>query len=780
LSNPDGTSGNNLSGVLSQTFRIPDNAVEAALDYWHRTTTTEIGGAIDRLNVRLRLSNGSLHGIDDIWNTDFNSAYTHRSIDLTSYAGQTVTLEFSGTTSAGAPTTFRIDDVSLIVTVPTPPMPVSLVIAGPSSIAEGGTGQYYATMIYSDGSTNIVSALTWGNNMPSLVAFTSGGLLTSDQVNQDTVVSIYTSAQVGGQTYQAFKDVRIVDQPTFTSLAINGPTSMNENSSRQFTATANFSDGSARPVSANWLLSSGPGAVSNAGLLSVGDLTGDALTTLSASYTVAGVTRSATQQILIINTSIPPTFVSLSISGPNSVIENGTAQFTGVAIFSDASSQLVNPTWTLTSTAASISGFGLFSAGEVTADVLVNLSGSYTAGGITRSASRDVTVVNDIAVPTGPYEAKWALAMNTFNVSASTIAQDGAILLVGDFAGTLTAGGQLLTASGSEEDIFAVKMDASGQVVWVRQYGGSNEDQVDSCAPHPSGGWVISGNFKGTTTFGSQTLTVAGTGTKSDAFLIRLDDSGNVLWARRGGGTDVDYGRHAVVDGSGNCFLIGHFTTSATFTGGSTTLTAVGARFDIFLAKYSSAGDFQWAKSAGGPAYDTVGSAVADAAGNIYVGGTFETQAAFGPYTLTVQGNPVSYDAYVAKWSGNGDVLWATRFGEQAGEQSDDSINFLSIGPDGSCFFGGQYDGPMVADGYSLPNHDNIFAAFVGKMDSVGTLQWLTAAPATSTPGALAIMSDSQRGVATPDGGLMIGGRYRGRLGLGEMAITNNTLNEYL
>lgn len=379
-----------------------------------------------------------------------------------------------------------------------------------------------------------------------------------------------------------------------------------------------------------------------------------------------------------------------------------------------------------------------------------------------------------------PYEAKWAVAMNTFNVGASAIAQDGGVLLVGYFTGTITAGGQSLTANGSEEDAFAVKLDASGQVVWVRQYGGSNEEIIDSCTPHPGGGWVISGRFKGTGVFGSQTLTAEGTSGKSDAFLIRLDENGNVLWARRGGGPLVDYGWQSAVDGSGNCFLIGNFTTSATFSGGSTTLTAAGARFDIFIAKYSSNGDFQWAKSAGGSAYDTVGCAVADFAGNIYVGGTFETQAAFGPYTLTVQGNPVSYDAYLAKWNGNGDVMWAKRFGEPAGGNSGDYMNFVSLAADGSCYFGGSYDGPMDVDGQQLPDHDTIFAAFVGKLDSTGTLQWLRAAPATPTPGTFAIMTDSQHGIATPDGGLMIGGRYRGRLEFGTMAITNNTMEEHL
>ena len=109
---------------------------------------------------------------------------------------------------------------------------------------------------------------------------------------------------------------------------------------------------------------------------------------------IGSVTHSANQQVSIIYIPPPPSFTSLSINGPSSVNENSTAQFSASAWFSDGSSQVVVPTWTVDSVATSISIFGLLSAGEVTSDTSVTISASYTTGGMTRSAQTNVTVIN--------------------------------------------------------------------------------------------------------------------------------------------------------------------------------------------------------------------------------------------------------------------------------------------------------------------------------------------------------------------------------------------------
>ena len=97
----------------------------------------------------------------------------------------------------------------------------------------------------------------------------------------------------------------------------------------------------------------------------------------------------------------------------------------------------------------------------------------------------------------------------------------------------------------------------------------------------------------------------------------------DLVWAKRAGGTRTDLGRGIAVNGSGNSYVTGKFSLSATFGPGETnetTLTGAGLD-DIFVAKYDASGDLVWAKRAGGTSGDGgVGIAV-DGSGNSYVTG---------------------------------------------------------------------------------------------------------------------------------------------------------------
>ncbi len=115
--------------------------------------------------------------------------------------------------------------------------------------------------------------------------------------------------------------------------------------------------------------------------------------------------------------------------------------------------------------------------------------------------------------------------------------------------------------------------------------------------------------------------------------MAKYDASGDLVWAKRAGGTSAEGGDGIAVDGSGNSYVTGFFFSSVTFGPGETnetTLTSA-AGADLFVATYDSSGDFVWAKRAGvtGGAF---GNAIAvDGSGNSYVTGFFENTATFGP-----------------------------------------------------------------------------------------------------------------------------------------------------
>ena len=397
----------NESDAAYQTITIPANATAATLSYYYNINSQEvITTAYDKFTNTIRNTSGTiLATVINLSNIDQDPAggnpYYHLvTFDVLPYAGQPIRIHFASVSDGLKATNFRIDDVSVQAVVPPPVALTSLVIAGPSSVVEEGTARYSAVAVFSDGSTNVVTPNGWGENSAA-TTISSSGLLTAGQVSADTSVSLYASFTYSGVTQEAYKDVTVLDvAPAFSYLAISGPSSINENSSGQFTAAAIFSDGTSQSVSPSWWENSTATSISASGRLTAGGVTRDTTVTVSASYTIGAVTCNASQAVLIVNIPAPVTLSSIAISGPSSLNENSTAQFSATAFFSDNSSQTVSPAWSVDTTTTTISSSGLFSAGEVTSDTVVTISGSYTTSGTTRSAQKLITVINTNGTPT--------------------------------------------------------------------------------------------------------------------------------------------------------------------------------------------------------------------------------------------------------------------------------------------------------------------------------------------------------------------------------------------
>ena len=99
----------------------------------------------------------------------------------------------------------------------------------------------------------------------------------------------------------------------------------------------------------------------------------------------------------------PPvvTLTGIAVSGPSSVNEGGTGTYTATATWSDGTTTSVTPSWSENSTYATISTGGVLTTSAVTSNQAVTVTASYTSGGVTRTATRPVTVVNASATLTG-------------------------------------------------------------------------------------------------------------------------------------------------------------------------------------------------------------------------------------------------------------------------------------------------------------------------------------------------------------------------------------------
>ena len=315
--------------------------------------------------------------------------------------------------------------------------------------------------------------------------------------------------------------------------------------------------------------------------------------------------------------------------------------------------------------------------------------------------------------------------------------------ITGSFgSATITFGTTTLTnnTSGNYPDIFIVKYDASGNVVWAKSAGGGDYDEGQSISVDANGNSYITGYFRSDTIiFGTTTLTNNTSGNYPEIFIAKYNASGNVLWAKSAGGSGYDEGQSISVDASGNSYITGFFT-SPTITFGTTTLInkdSLNGSADIFIAKYDASGNVLWAKSAGG---NDIGQSIAvDASGNSYITGYFLSHTiTFGTITLTNNGG---YDIFIAKYDASGNVVWA----KSAGGSGYDEGYSISLDTSGNSYITGYFSSPTITFGATtLINYDSTGYEdiFIAKYDASGNVIWAKSAGGNSDDWGQSICTD--------------------------------------
>ncbi len=212
-------------------------------------------------------------------------------------------------------------------------------------------------------------------------------------------------------------------------------------------------------------------------------------------------------------------------------------------------------------------------------------------------------------------------------------------------------------------------------LIWAKRMGGIISDQANSIVVDTSGNVYTTGHFSNTVDFnpnaGIFNLTALGFG---DGFIVKLDSSGNFKWARKIGGPGDDLIESAAVDSLSNLYVTGIFSNTVDFDPSTAVfnLTASGS-FDVYIAKFDSAGNFVWAERIDGPVDEKVSTIALDAAMNVYITGAFRLTADFDPgpavYPLTAgtsgslpSGAP-NTDMYILKLTSSGNFCWAKRIG---------------------------------------------------------------------------------------------------------------------
>ena len=194
---------------------------------------------------------------------------------------------------------------------------------------------------------------------------------------------------------------------------------------------------------------------------------------------------------------------------------------------------------------------------------------------------------------------------------------------------------------------FIQKLDPEGNSVWDRLLNGSGVYYPSkiSLVSDNTGNTYVSGTYTSSVTFESSTISSSGL---YDAFLVKYDGAGKVVWVKSAGGVDNDYGDDVVIDKLGNAYLTGRFQQNALFSTIPISNLNSGLS-DVYVAKYSALGEILWVQTAGDFGADGGVSIALDKANNCFVNGTFTS-------TITIEGttlNSATSNAFFAKIGSN-------------------------------------------------------------------------------------------------------------------------------
>ncbi len=325
----------------------------------------------------------------------------------------------------------------------------------------------------------------------------------------------------------------------------------------------------------------------------------------------------------------------------------------------------------------------------------------------------------------------WAKSIGGTSVEYGvSIAVDGSgnVYTTGYYFGTVdfdpNAGVYNLTAA--SYDVFISKLDASGNFIWANSVGGTSSDNSYGLTLDASGNVYVVGNYLTTADFDPSAsvynLTASGS---YDIFVLKLDASGNFIWAKSMGGTSAEYCTSVTVDGSGNVYTTGYYFGTVDFDPGTGVynITTTGS-YDIYISKLDALGNFVWAKSIGGTGLDYGNAITKDASGNIYLTGYYQATADFDPGVGTYNLTPIgSNDVFILKLDASGNFTWAKSIGG-IGTDAGNSINVDALG---NVYTMGNFSNTVDFDpgaGITYLTSNGGLDVFILKLDNLGNYKY--------------------------------------------------------
>ena len=281
---------------------------------------------------------------------------------------------------------------------------------------------------------------------------------------------------------------------------------------------------------------------------------------------------------------------------------------------------------------------------------------------------------------------------------------DGGYILGG--YSTSNISGEKTENSQGGEDIWLIKVDVSGNILWQKTMGGSGQDFLFSVKQTTDGGYIVGG---------SSDSNISGDKTENsrggfDFWILKLDVSGNITWQKTYGGNQPEFDVHVFQTADGGYFAAGYSDSGIS---GDKTDPSYGQR-DYWALKLDNSGSIVWQKTLGGSLVDRVQMAIPTSDGSYLLGGLSNS----GISGTKTESNRGGSDYWIVKLDPNGNQLWDKTYGGNTLEVLKDMVQTA----DGGYLVGGYSASGISGD--KTESSRGLEDYWVLKLNSDGSLVW--------------------------------------------------------
>ncbi len=364
-------------------------------------------------------------------------------------------------------------------------------------------------------------------------------------------------------------------------------------------------------------------------------------------------------------------------------------------------------------------------------------SGSVTFAGQTFTGSPGGTAMLVKRNPTGGLA--WARSISGSRALALATDNLGNCYLTGQIMSVTSSvliGNITLSNSLGGDVFFIAKYNANGDVLWAKTVGDGNlagsEPRAIQC--DALGNSYVMGMYYGgqPANFGNGLLPNEGV---SDVFLLKYTPDGELAWANHLGGSAAEQASDVAVDADGNAIVVGGYNSAVLNCNdlqllNPSGLLPSGGTKEVFVVKYTTAGDIVWAINAEGNREDIAHGVSTDAAGNIYISGQFNSDALSlsDELVLNSDNTPNSNiynDVFVAKLDPSGSAVWLKSYGSANINGINDDIAFgIQTTADGLSYVCGFFSGSEITFGTQTLSNIGFEDFFIMAVDTDGSDLW--------------------------------------------------------